>query len=283
MLHNLARVSSATTGTGTLTLGAAVSGFLTFADAGVVDGETVTYAIRDGANSEIGRGVYTASGTTLSRAVIYESTNGGSAISCSGSQEVFITAAAESIQNSVSSRPYGALNRSYTFTSTVEDLTTPANGTLSVEDGGLKYVTTADVVATEPVGAADVADGELICDVKFTSGTDGGVAFRKSDDSNFYFLLMSSAAITLYKKVGGGYTSLSTTSPFLGSGVFHKVCARFVGTRITIYINDQLMISTTDSDLTTGKIGLRVNTGTMYLDHVKVYTLTAFDSRLVSH
>ena len=34
-LHNLARVTSATTGTGTLTLGSAVSGFLTFADAGV--------------------------------------------------------------------------------------------------------------------------------------------------------------------------------------------------------------------------------------------------------
>ena len=94
-LHNLARVTSATAGTGTLTLGTAVSGFLLFADAGVVDGETVTYAIRDGANSEIGRGVYNTAGTTLTRATILESTNGGSAISCSGSQEVFITAAAE--------------------------------------------------------------------------------------------------------------------------------------------------------------------------------------------
>lgn len=96
-LHNLARVASATTGTGTLTLGSAVSGFLTFADAGVADGETVTYAIRDGSASEIGRGVYTASGTTLTRATIYESTNSGNAISCSGSQEVFITVAAEGL------------------------------------------------------------------------------------------------------------------------------------------------------------------------------------------
>lgn len=96
-LHNLARVVSATTGTGTLTLGSAVSGFLSFADAGVVDGEQVVYAIRDGANSEIGLGIYTASGTTLSRSVIYESTNGGNAINCSGSQEVFITVAAERI------------------------------------------------------------------------------------------------------------------------------------------------------------------------------------------
>lgn len=93
-LYNLARMSTATTGTGTITLGSAVSGFLSFATAGVSNGETVTYAIKDGANSEIGRGVYTSSGTTLSRTVL-KSTNSNAAISLSGSAEVFITAAAE--------------------------------------------------------------------------------------------------------------------------------------------------------------------------------------------
>lgn len=93
-LYNLARVSTATTGTGTITLGSAVAGFLSFAGAGVSDGETVTYAIKDGSNSEIGRGVYTSSGTTLTRSVI-KSTNSNTAISLSGSAVVFITAAAE--------------------------------------------------------------------------------------------------------------------------------------------------------------------------------------------
>lgn len=96
-LFNLARMTTATTGTGTITLGSAVSAYNTFALAGVTDGATVTYAIRDGANSEIGRGVYTSSGTTLTRAVILGSTNGGSAINLSGSAEVFITPAAEDI------------------------------------------------------------------------------------------------------------------------------------------------------------------------------------------
>jgi hypothetical protein len=94
-LHNLARMTTATTGTGTVTLGAAVAGHLTFASAGVANGSTVTYAIADGANSEIGRGTYTAAGPTLTRAGILRSTNGGLALSLSGAAEVAVTAAAE--------------------------------------------------------------------------------------------------------------------------------------------------------------------------------------------
>lgn len=93
-LRNLARMTTSTTGTGTITLGSAVSGFLSFAGADVTDGATVTYAITDGSNSEIGRGVYTSSGTTLTRSVI-KSTNSDSAISLSGTAQVMITPAAE--------------------------------------------------------------------------------------------------------------------------------------------------------------------------------------------
>lgn len=95
MLRNLARMTTATTGTGTLTLVTNVASYLSFADAGVQNGEEVTYAILNGAQREIGRGVYTASGTTLSRVTILESTNAGSAINLVGDSEVFITPAAE--------------------------------------------------------------------------------------------------------------------------------------------------------------------------------------------
>lgn len=94
-LYDLARMTTATTGTGTITLGSAVSSYLTFAQAGVQNGDTVTYAIEDGANREIGRGVYTSSGTTLTRAQILRSTNSNAAIVLSGQAQVFIAAAAE--------------------------------------------------------------------------------------------------------------------------------------------------------------------------------------------
>lgn len=97
-LFNLARMTTATVGTGTITLGAAVSGFLTFANAGVSNSDVVSYGIRDGANSEVGTGTYTTAGTTLTRTVT-KSTNANAAISLSGTAEVFITARAEDILN----------------------------------------------------------------------------------------------------------------------------------------------------------------------------------------
>lgn len=87
--YELARMTTATTGTGTITLGSPVSGFKSFAGAGVTDAQEIFYGIRDGANSEIGYGNYTASGTTLSRNVI-SSTNSDSEINLSGNAEVFI-------------------------------------------------------------------------------------------------------------------------------------------------------------------------------------------------
>lgn len=95
---NRARMTTGTTGTGTITLGSAVSGFQSFADAGITNGQTVRYVIEDGTGFEIGTGTYTSSGTTLSRSV-EESSNSDSALNLSGSALVFVTVAATDVLN----------------------------------------------------------------------------------------------------------------------------------------------------------------------------------------
>jgi hypothetical protein len=82
-----------TTGTGTVTLAGAVSGFQDFSAIG--DGNTCYYAITSGTDWEVGIGTYTSSGTTLSRDTILESSNSGSAITLSGTSNVFVTYPAE--------------------------------------------------------------------------------------------------------------------------------------------------------------------------------------------
>jgi len=92
--------TTSTTGTGTVTLAGASTGFQSFSVIG--DGNTTYYTLVSGNNWEVGLGTYTASGTTLSRDTILESSNSGSAITLSGTSDVFCTYPAEKavIQNS---------------------------------------------------------------------------------------------------------------------------------------------------------------------------------------
>jgi hypothetical protein len=88
--------STTTTGTGTITLGAAAAGFQAFSVIG--DGNTTYYTIVDTVNGtwEVGIGIYTSSGTTLSRDTVLDSSNSGSLVSfAAGSKDVFVAYPAE--------------------------------------------------------------------------------------------------------------------------------------------------------------------------------------------
>ena len=86
--------TTTTTGTGTITLAGAVTGFQAFSVIG--DGNSTYYTITDGTDFEVGIGTYTLSGTTLSRTTILESSNSGSAVNFgAGSKDVFVTYPAE--------------------------------------------------------------------------------------------------------------------------------------------------------------------------------------------
>jgi hypothetical protein len=95
-LFNRAKMTTATTGSGTVTLGSASNGFQTFAAAGVSNGDVVQYVIEEGANFEIGTGTYSSTGTSLTRSPT-ESSNSDNAITLAGQATVSITAVADDL------------------------------------------------------------------------------------------------------------------------------------------------------------------------------------------
>ena len=91
-LNDRVKESSATTGTGTFTLGGAVSGFETFA-AGIGGNNTTYYCIFEtGTNNfEVGFGTLNAGASTLARTYVISSSNSDAKVNFAGATEVFCT------------------------------------------------------------------------------------------------------------------------------------------------------------------------------------------------
>jgi len=91
-LNDRVKESSATTGTGTFTLGGAVSGFETFS-AGIGGNNTTYYCIFEtGTNNfEVGFGTLNAGASTLARTNVISSSNSDGLVNFAGATEVFCT------------------------------------------------------------------------------------------------------------------------------------------------------------------------------------------------
>jgi hypothetical protein len=192
-LVNRAKMTTATTGTGTITLGSASSGYQSFADAGVVDADVVQYVIEDGTAFEIGTGTYTASGTTLTRTVT-ESSNADAAITLTGSAVVFVSAVEANIVQ---------LTKTQTLTN--KTLTDPAITGTILED----VFTITDGAAFE----IDPSNGSIQLITLGDSRTPLATNFAAGE------------AITLMVDDGTDYTLTWTDATFGGSGVVWKTDA----------------------------------------------------------
>jgi hypothetical protein len=185
-LVNRAKMTTATTGTGTITLGSAVDGFQTFAAAGVANADVVRYVIEDGDNWEIGTGTYTASGTTLSRTV-QESSAAGSAISLSGNAVVFVSATAEDFDAG------GGLGIDQTWqepsrnTSTTYQNTTGAPIAVSVAAFGV-FITGINLHVSNSTFSSNPSTPVQKFETQLTSGEDTGymTAMVVVPDGHFY-------------------------------------------------------------------------------------------------
>ena len=136
---------SGTPGTGTISLSAAVSGFQTFAAAGVGNGNFVSYVIEDGTNWEFGRGIYTTSGTTLARTIVIGSSAGGTTkISATSAAVVYCSALASDFLPISMPASYGAIGDG-----TTNDTVAIQAFLTSLQDGGLGYWGNASYLVDE--------------------------------------------------------------------------------------------------------------------------------------
>ena len=97
VLADRVRETTTTTGTGSVTLGGAYTGFQTFS-AGIGNANNTYYTIANSVSGEweVGIGTYTTSGNTLSRDTVLASSNAGSlVVFTAGSKDVFVTQPAE--------------------------------------------------------------------------------------------------------------------------------------------------------------------------------------------
>ena len=183
------QVSTSTTGTGTLTLGAALGGFQDFSVIG--DGNTTYYTITNNGNWEVGIGTYTASGTTLSRDTVLESSNSGSKINLSGSSIVFCTYPAEKSVD-------------------IETAQTLTNKTISADNNTLSGIAASSFVLSNASGNIDGAAAQKAIPSGVVVGTtDTQTLSNKSFASSIAINGSTSGTITVQATAVAGTTTLT--------------------------------------------------------------------------
>ena len=116
VINDRVKVTSTTTGTGAMALGAAVTGFETFA-AGIGNSNTTYYCIFNQGTTEfeVGLGTLDGSSANLTRTTVISSSNSDAAVNfTSGTKDVFCTLpASKSVYLDATGTPVGAASAGF--------------------------------------------------------------------------------------------------------------------------------------------------------------------------
>ena len=257
------RETTTTTGTGTLDLGGAVSGFRTFVS-GIGDGNVTYYAIvhRTAAEFEIGIGTVTdASTDTLSRTTVLSSSNSNSAVTFSaGTKDVFCTQPASKA----------------VFEDNNADVTLPDDLILGSDSAVLKFGADSDTTLTHTDGTGLTLNSTN----KLTFGDAASFIQQSSNgvlriDGEATIDLNASTAVTVSNDL-----KLDSDSAVLGCGADNEITlthaadtgltlnGTFAATSVTAnsgVVVDNITIDGTEIDLSSGDLTLDV-AGDIILD-----------------
>lgn len=268
-LYNRVKMTvSGTPGTGVITLGSAVSGYQSFAGAGVPNSTLVSYAIEDtGGAWEVGQGTYATSGTTLTRTTVVASSNSGSAINATSAAIVYIAALAADLNSDTAATANKLAmrdaNGNLTTNNFIEGYTTTATAggttTLTVSSTYQQYFTgTSAQTVQMPVASTLVLGQTWLIDNNST----GAVTIQSSGGNTIATLPAgASAAVTCILTSGtsaASWNAILTPPPnqsywFWGDGSDGDVTISSGTTTLTrdMYYNN-LTISGTGSLATAG-------------------------------
>jgi hypothetical protein len=138
--------TTTTTGTGTVTLGGVVSGFQSFFNAGLNNGDTTYYCITSGTAWEVGLGTFSTGPNAIARTTILASSASGAAITLAGTSNVFcVYPAGKSVYRDSSGNVTGYLISGGSINSTPIGATTASTGAFTT------------VVANTSVGIGAIA------------------------------------------------------------------------------------------------------------------------------
>ena len=116
VINDRVKVTSTTTGTGAMALGAAVTGFETFAQ-GIGNNNTTYYCIFNQGTTEfeVGLGTLDGSSANLTRTTVISSSNSDAAVNfTSGTKDVFCTLpASKSVYLDATGNPVGAASNGF--------------------------------------------------------------------------------------------------------------------------------------------------------------------------
>ena len=198
---------TSTTGTSTLTLGGTTTGFQTFSVIG--DGSTTYYAIVHQSLDEweVGLGTYTASGTTLSRDTILDSSNSGSAVNFSaGTKDVFITYSADkAIYRDASG------NVSVTFATSATNATNAVSATFATSATNATNAVSA-TFATSATNATNAVSATFA-----TSATNASYALSATNANFATSATEATTAITAVSATNASYALSATNANFAAS------------------------------------------------------------------